>query len=433
MLLKSVAEESHCATANSSQQPRSETSSSITSDHERLQQGFVNRVVPNRGGRSLAVADTRPVAFLTGSSAAPPWSRIARWFGHGFSELGISYDAVFLEGPPGVRTKGDYREFRLGGVRARSSIRAVASYLKERRPIITLVSPAHLSPFAVIASRFANSPVVPWEAAFLFAEIPRLPSELRLLPHLRRVTYRWAPAIAAVSSDVAESTRRDLGNPCAGKTFVVLPNPVDGEEIRLLAGSRDDRDDRIEMCVIGELIPRKRVDFVIEAVARAQARLPTRWTLRVLGEGPCRSALEKLIRERGLDDRVSLAGHVDNPYPMIARADVFVHAAKWEGFGVAIIEALALGVPTIALGGVGGPREILAEGGGILVPPDDIGALSDAIADLATDVTKRAELSKEALNRAERYSPTRVAQEVLALGRELNAAEQLRTGQCSHG
>jgi len=77
---------------------------------------------------------------------------------------------------------------------------------------------------------------------------------------------------------------------------------------------------------------------------------------------------------------VCLPGFVANPYPYIRRASVFVLASRAEGLGLALLEALTLGVPCVATDCPSGPREILQEGRlGILVPIGDHDTLAQAI------------------------------------------------------
>ena len=86
------------------------------------------------------------------------------------------------------------------------------------------------------------------------------------------------------------------------------------------------------------------------------------------------------MRERGLSDRVSLPGYVDDPFGLLARAELAVCSSLYEGFGNAIVEALACGTPVISTDCPYGPREILDNGRyGTLVPVHDSAAMARAI------------------------------------------------------
>lgn len=130
---------------------------------------------------------------------------------------------------------------------------------------------------------------------------------------------------------------------------------------------------------VGRLSPEKDFQRLIKAFAALSLVHPVRLT--ILGEGPERARLERLIAERGLGQRVSLPGFVANPLEYVRRARLLVSASRYEGFGNAIVEALACGTPVVATDAPHGPREILADGQfGILVPPGNATALAFGMA-----------------------------------------------------
>jgi glycosyltransferase involved in cell wall biosynthesis len=132
-----------------------------------------------------------------------------------------------------------------------------------------------------------------------------------------------------------------------------------------------DPDERILLAVC-RLEPQKGVDVAIEALTQVpNARLV------VLGEGPERTKLEALARDLGV--RVSLPGRVPDVAAWLQRADVLVHPVRWEGFGLALLEAMLASLPVVATA-VSSIPEIVTDGEtGLLVPPDDPGALAGAI------------------------------------------------------
>ncbi|GAA4330578.1 glycosyltransferase [Pigmentiphaga soli] len=125
----------------------------------------------------------------------------------------------------------------------------------------------------------------------------------------------------------------------------------------------------------------------------------------VLGDGPQREALQRQLAARPSRSRVTLAGHADNPFPILARAGLFVSTSLRESFGIALVEALCLGVPVIAADCPHGPAEILAGGRyGVLVPMRDAAALAAAIRRLADDPAERRRLAEEGPARAAAFS-----------------------------
>lgn len=102
--------------------------------------------------------------------------------------------------------------------------------------------------------------------------------------------------------------------------------------------------------------------------------------LVIIGEGSQRPELTKRIDQLGLGNCVCLTGFVSNPYPYLKRASVFSLSSEWEGLGVVLIEALALGVQIVSTDCRSGPSEILVSGKyGILVPIKDSLALAQGL------------------------------------------------------
>jgi glycosyltransferase involved in cell wall biosynthesis len=356
------------------------------------------------------------VSFITWSSDSEPFGRIARWLAVGFEELGRSFDQVHLQEPAGISSRGSIRSVSLGRLRARASIPAIYRYLCTAKPRLALVAPGHISPFAVAAGRLAGIAVVPWEVTFMLLDLPERDPYLRVLPLLQRVTYRWAPLIAVVSQDVGTYCIGTFGGKRA-KDIFELPNPVNPDEIRAAAADgATPTADRVRFVAAGRLAHQKGFDVLVEAMALASSKILQPWELVILGDGPRRADLDRLIQLRGLADRIHMPGYSTNPYREIAAADVFVHPARWEGFGVVLTEAMCLGVPVITTDSRGGPRQIIDGGAaGLLVPPDDPAALAEGIVRLASDSSLRIQLREKGLERVEVYGPAAVASRLLVL------------------
>ena len=130
-------------------------------------------------------------------------------------------------------------------------------------------------------------------------------------------------------------------------------------------------DARLVLCIC-RLEPQKGVDVAIRALREIPGA-----QLVVLGEGPQRGELEQLARE--LDVPVYLPGRVPDVAAWLRRADLLVHPVRWEGFGLALLEAMLASLPVVATK-VSSIPEIVVDGEtGLLVPPDDPGALAAAV------------------------------------------------------
>jgi glycosyltransferase involved in cell wall biosynthesis len=137
------------------------------------------------------------------------------------------------------------------------------------------------------------------------------------------------------------------------------------------------RDARVLLCVC-RLEPQKGVDVAI----RALAEVPDAY-LVVLGEGPQRAELELLAAELGV--RVYMPGRVPDVAAWLGRAHLLVHPVRWEGFGLALLEAMLALLPVVATR-VSSIPEIVVDGEtGLLVPPDDPAALAAAVKRVLAD------------------------------------------------
>jgi glycosyltransferase involved in cell wall biosynthesis len=130
----------------------------------------------------------------------------------------------------------------------------------------------------------------------------------------------------------------------------------------------------------GRLARHKNFDTLVRAVARATQQRPLR--LIILGAGPAeeRQRLQQLARGLGIGDDLHLQGEVANPFPFMARANVFALPSLWEGASNVLLEALACDVPIVAARSAGNAQEVLGYGRfGLLVDPQDVEGLAQAI------------------------------------------------------
>ena len=200
----------------------------------------------------------------------------------------------------------------------------------------------------------------------------------------RRFYARLFPAadrVVAVSGGVARSLVRDFGLP--RDCVETIHNPVVGPDIDALARESPDHPWMSDggspvILAAGRLVDTKDLPTLFRACRRVFAGRPGR--LLVLGDGPSRRRLERLLGRMGMADRVSLTGWVANPYAFMSRASAFVLSSRIEGLPSVLIEALACGCPCASTDCPDGPAEILGDGRiGPLVPPGDDAALAAAI------------------------------------------------------
>jgi glycosyltransferase involved in cell wall biosynthesis len=170
------------------------------------------------------------------------------------------------------------------------------------------------------------------------------------------------------------------------------------------------RPDARVLLAVCRLEPQKGLEVAIRALPDVRLRHPTA-ELVVLGEGPQRSQLEQLAGE--LQVPVHLLGRVPDVAAWLRRADLLLHPARWEGFGLALLEAMLASKPVVATN-VSSIPEIVADGEtGLLVAPDDPTALAAAVTRVLDDPGSYGEHGRA---RAQsQFSVARMADRTLAL------------------
>jgi glycosyltransferase involved in cell wall biosynthesis len=356
------------------------------------------------------------VSLITGGTQGGSHPRISRWLGRGFERLGEPFDSVHVERPRSIEYQGSTRVVRLGTARLRWAGPTIGFYLRSARPKLALATPIEVAVVALTVARLTGANVTPWEQTMARVHVGDHARRFGTLPFFERLTYGNARMIAATSEDVATDLLEHLDGRITSAKVEVLPNPIDGDEIRCLAAPPADRRPGFRLCAIGRLTRQKGHDLLLEAAAQAAPQLGRDWELLICGEGPLLDQLERQAHRLGVSDHVRFLGFVENPYPLLASSDVFVHSARWEGFGLVLAEALALGVPVVAASCPGAPREILADGMcGILVPPEDPRGLAEALARVAEDTGLRRDLSERGQERVLQYAPEIIARRALDL------------------
>ena len=254
-----------------------------------------------------------------------------------------------------------------------------------------------------------------------FADVPAVVSrrvdntEMRLVAALR---YRPFRKVIAISEAIAAELRDRGVEP---ERLAIIRSAVDvtrfdkGGDCTGFRKEYGVPDDALLIAAAGQLIPRKGHRYLLQAVAE----LGTDKTgLRVLifGEGYLRGQLQAQAEALGIADVVTLAGFREDLDDFVGCFDIFVHPALAEGLGVAALKAAAAGVPVVGFE-AGGLREaVVNDETGILVPPEDAGALRRAITRLLADEHLRTRLGRAGKKRMQDdFSIATMAEEHVAL------------------
>ena len=278
----------------------------------------------------------------------------------------------------------------VGGAKLRAAVTGLRRALIALRPRTLVSAEAAPNLVAILAARLVPRDLRPCVVAREVAS-PSLAEKLdpywqnRIAYRVLRFTYRFADRVVTLT----EGARRDLAENFRvpeEKLVRMTANAVIADASDAAATPREGG----LIVSIGRLSPEKDHATLVRAFAKlARANL----RLEIAGDGPLRVPLQQLIDELGLSERVTLTGFVADPFLALRRAALAVCSSRYEGFGNAIVEALACGTPVVATDCPYGPREILADGCyGTLVPVGDAAALADAIAQALASAPDRTAL-----------------------------------------
>lgn len=171
---------------------------------------------------------------------------------------------------------------------------------------------------------------------------------------------------------------------------------------------------------VGRVAHEKNIDFLIDALAIACKRLPE-LLLLVTGEGPALDALRHKAKAMGLGENVRFLGYLDREKELpdcYAAADVFTFASRTETQGLVLLEAMAMGLPVVALAAMG-TRDILEPGRGCLAPEDDVAAFAEAMVRVLEDGGLRNRMADEARDYAREWADDHLAGRLATLYGEL--------------
>lgn len=216
-----------------------------------------------------------------------------------------------------------------------------------------------------------------------------------LISYLRNRIYRRARRIVLQSDRSIEFFPLNLH-----QKIIVIPNPICTPEVQGLAVEIP----QPTIFSLGRLVSQKRFDLLIGAFHLISREFPE-WHLLIAGTGPKAQELQAQAESGSGSGQIHFLGYQGNTGALFAQATIFVLASDYEGFPVALGEALVCGVPSIATDCLTGPREILAESEyGLLIPANDLEALARAIKSLITDPGLREHYARAGKARAEEFS-----------------------------
>ena len=175
----------------------------------------------------------------------------------------------------------------------------------------------------------------------------------------------------------------------------IIPNPVNVEVKR-------NENENIEVVTAGRLMPQKNQDMLIDAFNKISDKYPNA-ILDIYGDGSLKEHLQDKINSCGMQDTIKLCGNVTNIHEKISGATMFVLSSNFEGLSNALIEAMMIGLPCITTN-YPGANEIVRDGyNGLVVPMNDVDALSNAMEEIIVNKELSNKLSINAIKSSEIY------------------------------
>jgi L-malate glycosyltransferase len=212
---------------------------------------------------------------------------------------------------------------------------------------------------------------------------------------ITRFGIEQSDGVTAISSYLRDRTREAFGITSEIEVIrnfvncdVYVRNP---ELVAIMRGRFAEPGERL-LVHLSNFRPVKRIQDVVEVFARVAREVPAR--LMLIGDGPDRSIAEHLAREHHIQDRVHFVGKQDNVNELLPLADLMLMPSEMESFGLAALEAMACGVPTIATD-VGGVSELVENGhNGLLFEVGDVDSMSAAAIALLRDEPRLMRMSE---------------------------------------
>lgn len=292
-------------------------------------------------------------------------------------------------------------------------IRSLRRAIRESNPDVIVSFIDQTNVLTLLATRGLGKPIVISERA-----VPMHGGIGRMWTFLCRVCYPFAdvlvcPTRASLAGFQAMTRVRGvaIGNP------VIVPVGMTFQKNSKASGN--------VLMAMGRLVQEKGFDLLLQAFAQIAEKHPG-WSLTIIGDGPLRAELQEGGRALKLDGRVHFAGQLADPFPLLRTADLFVFSSRFEGFGMALAEAMACGLPVVSFDCPEGPRDIIRDGiDGLLVPAGDVAALAATLDSLMSDPKKRDRLAALAPEVLERFSSQRILASWQPLLNELLAAKEI--------
>lgn len=270
-------------------------------------------------------------------------------------------------------------------------VKKLRNIWKQEKPDVIISFIGKNNMMALLSSRGMRIPVLVGICSASFREYPGV------YKYIAKTLFKRA---AGVITQMPEQSAY-LGKKISKKA-ILLPNPIRPDFLDdVFSEQRND-----EIVAVGRIDDNKNQIMLVEAFDLIADKFPS-INVMIYGDGDAKEKVADLIRQKGLEERVILAGHQTDIKQKIQNARIFVITSKVEGVPNALMEAMALGLVPISTDfGGGGAKQLINDGeNGYIVPVDDVSAMAERLERVLMDKVLEERLRNSAIESSQRFAP----------------------------
>ena len=224
--------------------------------------------------------------------------------------------------------------------------------------------------------------------------------------------YNKMDKVVCVAQDTERAFKQRFPN-CTSQTTVIY-NPIDIKKIEKMSLEHVVKNERFTIVMMGRITPQKRSERFVQVARRFKDMGYRDVLFQWIGDGELRTDMEQLIHELDVEDMVEILGFHHNPFPYLKAADMMFCCSGFEGFCLAICEAMVLGVPVVSTK-TSGPIEILDNNQYGFLCEHNIDSMVHAVLTMYNDVSLREHYSELGRQRVKKYEAVQCMQHIYEL------------------